>query len=148
MKLRYNTSMAKKDYQPDEYERALERARLLGLNVHEREPFKSRLLGLTIDNDIYLSDRLTTRGGKRRILEEEIAHYELTVGDTLDLRKTDARRSETRAHRRVVKRLVPLNVLCEVIQYLKEETSIYSIARELDLPEDLIREAIEYYAIA
>ena len=84
----------------------------------------THLPGLTIDNDVYLSES-ETNARKYEILQEEIAHYETTVGDITKGDTRDKRKQENKARSIAMERAVPLDDL------------IYCYFHDIWTPEDI-----------
>ena len=74
------------------YEAVLQEAAGKGLTVAEDVPFASDVDGLVIGDVIGLSRRLLSYKEKACVLAEEIAHYDINVGDILD--PSDSRNSQ------------------------------------------------------
>lgn len=129
-----------------DYEFLLELSLKRGYPVIESFDFNSEVKGLAVDGGIGLSSEIETERERKCILAEEIAHTELNTGDILDLSNASNRKQEMRAHKRAVYNLVPFERLIDAIIDLRDETSIYSLARELDVTEEFIVEAIEIYS--
>lgn len=123
-----------------EYEKLLDEANSYGLIVKEK-PLKAnngRICGnrLAIRKDM-------TETEKKCTMAEELGHYHTTVGDILDQSSANNRKQELRAHDWAVRSLISLD---DLIQAVKDGCrSTYDVADYLDITEDLLQDAINYY---
>lgn len=70
----------------------------------------AHLPGLTIDNNIYISER-ESNARKYEVLQEEIAHYETTVGNITACDTRDKRKQEKKARSLAMERTITLDDL-------------------------------------
>lgn len=127
----------------DSYEDMVNLANLLGLQVTEKY-FKSSAKGLCKGNKIGISKNIDCQAEKRCVLAEEIAHSVYTVGDILDQGDEQAAKQEYFARTRSYELLMPFENLIRA--YLKHEHEPYEIAAELNVTEEVLREALSYFA--
>ena len=80
---------------------------------------------------------------KRCLLAEEIGHHKRTVGNILDQSKTDNIRQELKARAWAYEELCPIENILFAIK--DGHCEIWDMAEYLDLTEDFLKEAIEYY---
>lgn len=127
----------------DCYEEMVDLADLLGLEVIEKY-FKSSVKGLCKGNKIGISKDIESIIEKRCVLAEEIAHSLYTVGDILDLRNFQALKQEYFARTKAYEFLVPIGSL--VRAFLKHEHDPHEIAAELNVTDEVLRDALAHYA--
>ncbi|MCZ3746526.1 toxin [Limosilactobacillus vaginalis] len=70
----------------------------------------AHLPGLTVNNNVYISEH-ETNARKYEVLQEEIAHYETTVGDITAGDTRDKRKQENKARSLAMERTVTLDNL-------------------------------------
>ena len=97
--------------------------------------------GYCCDNYIFIKQDLTTKE-KNCILAEEIAHYLYSAGDIIDQKDLSKRKAELFARRKAYESTVPFE---NVVSLLLAGEQIYDIAELYDLPEQYLREALEWY---
>lgn len=116
------------------------------VQVFER-PMSFDAITLKIDNPIIIMDnsRYHTQTEQFVALYHEKKHidYPKTLYD-VDTSLPQRKNKETRTDRRVIKELLPIELLHHYYDEL--EYTIEMIAEELDLPEGFIRQALQYYA--
>lgn len=123
------------------YEELLKEADSFGLIVKEKplKANKGRLKG----NRIAIKKDLENDTERRCILAEEIGHYHTTVGDILDQSDVVNRKQERQARIWAYKRLVGI---VKIINAYKEGASNrFELAEYLNVTEEFIDEALEYY---
>lgn len=114
-----------------------------GISVDEDFPFSSTLKGLCVDNNIALASSLNNSIEKTCILAEELGHYHTTVGDILDQNKSENRKQELRARVWAYNKLIGLRGI--VNSYNNGCRSIHETAEYLDVTEEFLTEAVQYY---
>lgn len=102
----------------------------------------AHLPGLTIDNDVYLSTK-ESNTRKYEVLQEEIAHYETTVGDITAGDTRDKRKQEKKARSLAMERAVPLDSL--IYCYYHQLWSPEEIADYCNVDVDFLIKAIDNY---
>ena len=119
----------------------LDQAESRGLSVKEK-PLQyndGRIRG----NRILIRSTIETRCQKAAVLCEEIGHYETAVGNILDQSITANRKQELRGRIWAYNRL---NGLTGIIRAYKMGCrNRYEVAECLDVPEDTLQEALNYY---
>lgn len=130
------------------YEELLDEAYKNGLVVFENYAFTEspELKGLIVGNKIALSNTLTTEKERKCILAEEIAHSLLNTGNITDLNQSNNRRQEYKAHKKAITTILPLSDIINAVRSLGESANICTIANELDITEEFLREAIQIYS--
>lgn len=78
-------------------------------------------------------------------LQEELAHYDNTVGDIVDQSSVDNRRQELQAQRIATSRAIPLNDL--IVCYKLGMTSPEEVAEFFDVTIDYLWKSIENYRV-
>lgn len=101
-----------------------------------------RIKGLYCDGVIAISDRLT---GKEQaaVLAEELGHHLTASGNILDQSVTANRKQELRGRVWAYNRLIGLTGILRA--YKMGCRNRYEIAECLDVPEDTLQEALDYY---
>ena len=125
----------------DNYEMLLDQAESCGLSVKEK-PLQyndGRIRG----NRILIRSTIETRCQKAAVLCEEIGHYETAVGNILDQSVTANRKQELRGRIWAYNRLIGLTGILRA--YKMGCRNRYEIAECLDVPEDTLQEALNYY---
>ena len=125
----------------DNYEMLLDQAESSGLSVQEK-PLQyndGRIRG----NRILIRSTIETRCQKAAVLCEEIGHYETAVGNILDQSVTANRKQELRGRIWAYNRLIGLTGILRA--YKMGCRNRYEIAECLDVPEDTLQEALNYY---
>ena len=125
----------------DNYEMLLDQAESRGLSVKEK-PLQyndGRIRG----NRILSRSTIETRCQKAAVLCEEIGHYETAVGNILDQSITANRKQELRGRIWAYNRLIGLTGIIRA--YKMGCRNRYEMAECLDVPEDTLQEALNYY---
>lgn len=125
----------------DNYEMLLDQAESSGLSVQEK-PLQyndGRIRG----NRILIRSTIETRCQKAAVLCEEIGHYETAVGNILDQSVTANRKQELRGRIWAYNRLIGLTGIIRA--YKMGCRNRYEMAECLDVPEDTLQEALNYY---
>lgn len=119
----------------------LDQAESRGLSVKEK-PLQyndGRIRG----NRILIRSTIETRCQKAAVLCEEIGHYETAVGNILDQSITANRKQELRGRIWAYNRLIGLTGIIRA--YKMGCRNRYEMAECLDVPEDTLQEALNYY---
>ena len=119
----------------------LDQAESSGLSVQEK-PLQyndGRIRG----NRILIRSTIETRCQKAAVLCEEIGHYETAVGNILDQSVTANRKQELRGRIWAYNRLIGLTGILRA--YKMGCRNRYEIAECLDVPEETLQEALNYY---
>lgn len=127
-----------------EYENLLEEAYKNDIYVIENADFKSRSEGLINGSVIGINRKV--RSSKRRacILAEELGHYHTTSGDIILPSSSDNRKQELRARAWAYDKMVGL---CGIVRcYQSCCRNRYEMAELLDVTEDFLQEALDYYS--
>ena len=125
----------------DNYEMLLDQAESSGLSVQEK-PLQyndGRIRG----NRILIRSTIETRCQKAAVLCEEIGHYETAAGNILDQSVTANRKQELRGRIWAYNRLIGLTGILRA--YKMGCRNRYEIAECLDVPEETLQEALNYY---
>lgn len=104
--------------------------------------FRGRFKGLYCDGIIALDERLN-HTEETGILAEELGHYHTSSGDILDQSNWLNRKQERLARIWAYHRLIPVNKILEAHDC--GYTNIYEIADYLEVSEDFLQEAVNYY---
>ena len=125
----------------DNYEMLLDQAESSGLSVQEK-PLQyndGRIRG----NRILIRSTIETRCQKAAVLCEEIGHYETAAGNILDQSVTANRKQELRGRIWAYNRLIGLTGIIRA--YKMGCRNRYEVAECLDVPEETLQEALNYY---
>lgn len=125
----------------DNYEMLLDQAESSGLSVQEK-PLQyndGRIRG----NRILIRSTIETRCQKAAVLCEEIGHYETAVGNILDQSVAANRKQELRGRIWAYNRLIGLTGIIRA--YKMGCRNRYEVAECLDVPEETLQEALNYY---
>ena len=119
----------------------LDQAESSGLSVQEK-PLQyndGRIRG----NRILIRSTIETRCQKAAVLCEEIGHYETAVGNILDQSVAANRKQELRGRIWAYNRLIGLTGIIRA--YKMGCRNRYEVAECLDVPEETLQEALNYY---
>ena len=119
----------------------LDQAESSGLSVQEK-PLQyndGRIRG----NRILIRSTIETRCQKAAVLCEEIGHYETAVGNILDQIVASNRKQELRGRIWAYNRLIGLTGIIRA--YKMGCRNRFEVAECLDVPEDTLQEALNYY---
>ena len=125
------------------YEELLDEASQNDVLVLENIHFESQSEGLINGKVIGLSDKLETSIEKACTTAEEMGHFHTTVGDILDLTKTENHKQENTARLWAYKRMVTLDKLISAWQCGCRNR--FEIAEHLEVTEAFLQEAIDSY---
>ena len=127
----------------DQYEELLQQGFEEGLIIKEK-PLFSNLEGFCKGNKIALNtNMLDTSTQKRCILAEEIWHSKLTVGNITDTTNMSNLKQERLARVHAIKDLAPLDKIVQGL--LNDCNNTYELAKYLEVTEEFLHEAFEYY---
>lgn len=123
------------------YEDLIEQALNEGLSVHDRVHFESKVNGLIVDKTIAISEKMESERERTCILAEEIAHHFINTGNIID-----DPYQENKAHRYAIDLVLSVEMVINAIIELKEEATIATVASELDVTEQFLKESLELYS--
>ena len=92
---------------------------------------------------IAIRQDIPTLKKKADVLAEELGHYYTTVGDIIDQNSIEARKQEREARLWAYNKQIGLKGIVEAFEHHCENQ--YEIAEYLDVSEDTLAEALEYY---
>ncbi len=125
------------------YEELLEESTINDIYIIENANFRSKADGLINGNVIGINKEVRTRRKRTCILAEELGHYHTTVGDIVCQYTASDRRQERRARGWAYNRLIGLTGI--VNSYKHGCCSLNDTAEYLDVTEEFLLEAIQYY---
>lgn len=125
------------------YEELLEESSRDKVYVIENAKFQSKADGLINGDVIGINKKVRTLRKRTCILAEELGHYHTTVGDIIGLSTDEDRRQEIRARGWAYNRLIGLTGI--VNSYKHGCRSLSDAAEYLDVTEEFLTEAIQYY---
>ncbi len=114
-----------------------------GLEVVDYHFDSNRIHGLCCDHTIALNRSLPNSTAKACVLEEEIAHYELTVGDIIFESIPVNRKQEHRARMLAYYRRCNPNMIADALR--AGHRSLTDIAEHIEVTEEFLVDAIEGY---
>ena len=114
-----------------------------GIDVVDWDFESNKIQGLYCDNVIAINKNISSSIAKACVLEEEIAHHDLTVGDIIIESIPQNCRQEQKARMLAFIRRVNLWDLANVLR--KGYHSISDIAEYMDVTEEFLVAAIERY---
>lgn len=123
------------------YDSLLEEAFEYGIKIKEINLKTSD--GMCCGNRIAINKRLKTDREKYCVLAEELGHYHLTIGDISDQKKITNRKQEKIARNWAYKKLVGITELINAFN--KGVKHRYELAEYLNVTEEFLDEAIQYY---
>ena len=106
-------------------------------------PLKGTTKGLYGDGVIAISDKVTITTDLACIIAEEIGHHKTSYGDILNLKDEKSRKQELRARGWAYSELILLPSIIEA--FGKGCRSWYDIAEYIDVTEEFLKDAIEYF---
>lgn len=124
------------------YDKLLREAEKQSIEVYEK-PLQPAIKGLYADNTIWINKNLPTTVEKSCILAEELGHYHTTSGNILDQSSIQNRKQEQTARIWAYRKLVPLQSFVKAHKLAIQ--NIHELADFLNVTEDFLREAIDYY---
>lgn len=125
----------------DRYEELEQEANEMGLRVEEK-PLQyndGRIRG----NRVLIRSTIPTRKQKAAVLCEEMGHYETASGNILDQSDPWNRKQEQRGRAWSYDRLIGLSGIVKAVR--AGCRNCYEAAELLDVPEDVLRDALEHY---
>ena len=125
------------------YENLLDEAAKDNVYIIEKADFKSKADGL-INGDVIGINR-NVRSYKKRacILAEELGHYHTTCGDIISQSSVSDRKQELRARAWAYDKMIGLIGIIDA--YKRGCRSLHDTAEYLDVTEEFLSEALEYY---
>lgn len=125
------------------YEELLEESTVNDVYVIENAKFQSKADGLINGNVIGINREVRTLRKRTCILAEELGHYHTTFGNIICQSTDEDRRQELRARGWAYNRLIGLTGI--VNSYKHGCCSLSDTAEYLDVTEEFLTEAIQYY---
>ena len=114
-----------------------------GLEVIDYHFDSDRIHGLCCDHTIALNKRLPNSTAKACVLEEELAHYDLTVGDIIIESIPANRKQEHRARMLAYYRRCNPSMIADALR--AGHRSLTDIAEHIEVTEEFLADAIEGY---
>ena len=114
----------------------------LGVDVVDWNFKDTRIKGLYCDGTIALSSKLTNKE-QAAVLAEELGHHLTAAGNILDQSVTANRKQEFRGRIWAYNRLIGLTGIIRA--YKMGCRNRYEVAECLDVPEETLQEALNYY---
>jgi hypothetical protein len=124
-------------------EELIEEAEAHGAEVIDWRFQTDRIKGLYCDGVIAMSKDIDTSAEKTCILAEELGHHLTASGDILDQNVTANRKQELRGRIWAYNRLIGLTGIIKA--YRSGCRNRYEMAELLEVPEDVLQDAIDYY---
>ena len=129
----------------DKYEELLQEAADCGVNVIENYDLSStHFKGIYCDGTVALDNRIYTTLERKCVLAEELGHHYTAVGDITDLSSASNRKQELHGRILAYDRIIGL---CGIVRcYQSYCRNRYEMAELLDVTEDFLQEALDYYS--
>jgi Zn-dependent peptidase ImmA (M78 family) len=124
------------------YEALLQIAEDDKIEVYEMT-FPGGIKGLYSDNTIAIRSDIPTTIEKKCILAEELGHHHATTGNIIDLKSVCNRKQERQARKWSYEKLFPLKSIIKASY--SGCNNLYELAEYLDVTEEFLKEALEYY---
>lgn len=102
-----------------------------------------KIKGLYCDGTVALNKKIDTNSEKRCILAEELGHYHTTYGNIVSQSSVSDRKQELHARAWAYDRMIGIIGIIEA--YKHGCHSIYDTAEYLDVTEEFLSEALQYY---
>lgn len=128
---------------PTKFEKLLDEANDQNISVDENYPFQGKTLGLYVDQNIALSDKLHTSAEKSCVMAEELGHHYTSVGNIVDLSYSDNAKQERKARLWAYNKQIGLNGLIEA--YDHGCRGCHEIAEFLEVTDEFVTEAVSCY---
>lgn len=125
------------------YEDLLKECESNNIYVVENGDFISKADGLINGDVIGINKAIRTRSKRACVLAEELGHYHTTIGDIIPQSTVSDRKQELRARAWAYNKLIGLNGI--INSYMHGCRSLNDIAEYLDITEEFLFEAIQYY---
>lgn len=109
----------------------------------KEKPLLYDLKGLYKNGNIIIDSNIQTNAEKHCILSEEIGHHFTSSGDILDLTDIGNLKQEKRARIWAYNKSAPIRKIIQA--YELGLTDTYQVAEYLNVTEEFLKEAIEYY---
>ena len=123
------------------YEELIEQALNEGLRVFDGVHFESKVNGLIVDHKIAISENMESERERLCVLAEEIGHHYINTGNIID-----DPYQENKAHRYAIDLILSVEMVINTIIELKEEATIATVAKELDVTEKFLQESLDLYS--
>lgn len=127
----------------NKYEELLHEATYENISVDDNYPFTGNTLGLYVDGNIALSEKLVTSAEKACVLAEELGHHHTSVGNIIDLTDVQNRKQERQARLWAYNKQIGLRGIIKAYEH--GCTNQHEIAEYLDVTEEFLHEAINCY---
>lgn len=113
-----------------------------GIKIIEADLGIDKPFGKCIGHIIIINNRVT-KSEKLSVLSEELAHFNLTIGDITDQSNSNNRKQELIARRFSYEKLITPEKLIDSI--LSGIDNIYDLAEKLEVTEKVLIESIKHY---
>lgn len=125
------------------YEELLEESTSNDVYIIENADFTSKADGLINGSVIGINKKIRTCRKRTCILAEELGHYHTTIGDIISQSTVSDRKQELRARAWAYNKLIGLSGIVDA--YKHGCYSLNDTAEYLDVTEEFLLEAIQYY---
>ena len=124
-------------------EKLIQQATDCGAEVIDWKFQADRIKGLYCDGVIAVSKDIDTSAEKTCIIAEELGHHLTASGNILDQKDTSNRKQELKGRIWAYNRLIGLTGIIKA--YKSGCRNRYEIAQTLEVTEDMLQDAIDYY---
>ena len=124
-------------------EELIEEAKIHGAEVIDWKFQTGRVKGLYCDGVIAMSKDIDTSAERACVLAEELGHHLTASGGIIDQTDTSNRKQELKGRIWAYNRLIGLRGI--VSAYIAGCRNRYEIAQELNVTENMLQEAVDYY---
>ena len=125
------------------YDNLLDEADKENIYVIENAKFQSKASGLINNDVIGINKNVRSSAQRSCILAEELGHYHTSSGNILDQSSVANRKQELHARAWAYNRLIGLYGIINA--YRAGCINSYEIAEHLNITEDFLNEALQYY---
>lgn len=125
------------------FERLEDEACKDGIEIIQYKFNSDRIKGIYCDGTVALNSNIETSREKACVLAEELGHYHTTVGNIIDITVTYNRKQERQA--RIWAYNKQIGLLGLIRAYEHGCKSIHEIADFLEVTEEFLEDAVQYY---
>ena len=125
------------------YEKLVQEANEDGITVESYRFQSERIKGLYCDGTVALNENIETDIEKACVLAEEIGHHHTAAGNIIDMQDVRNIKQERQGRIWAYNKMIGLSGI--ILAYEHHCTNKNEMADYLDVTEDFLQEALEYY---